>query len=250
MFKTIAVLLFLTFPITSWALVPPDYQEPPSDFTAEIEAGFQLNTGNTESSSFNGRTKLVYDTVQTKQEATFKAYFAADDEKTTSEKYDIQLQSNYKLNSDWGGYVFGRGDFTSDRFGSYTQISTLSTGYGFDAISDLNTSLSLEIGPGYRYNMPIETESEPDPEANADIIVRTAVKFEQRLQEYTTLNADLTAETGEDNSTLTLDMNYKNTLFQDWAFKIGVNIKYTNIVPEGTKQTDTITTFNLLYTFQ
>lgn len=249
MFKTIAALL-LTFPITAWALVPPDYQEPPSDFTAEIEAGFQLNTGNTESSSFNGRTKLVYDTVQTKQEATFKAYFAADDEKTTSEKYDIQLQSNYKLNSDWGGYVFGRGDFTSDRFGSYTQISTLSSGYGFDAISNLNTSLSLEVGPGYRYNMPIETEFEPDPEANADIIIRTAIKFEQKLQEYTTLNADLTAEAGEDNSTLTLDMNYKNTLFHDWAFKIGINIKYTDIVPEGTKQTDTITTFNLLYTFQ
>lgn len=24
-----------------WALVPPDYKEPPSDFNAEIEAGMQ-----------------------------------------------------------------------------------------------------------------------------------------------------------------------------------------------------------------
>ncbi|WP_394147630.1 YdiY family protein [Shewanella atlantica] len=253
MFRAIAAL-FLTLPMSALALVPPDYQEPPSDFTAEVEAGFQLNTGNTDSTSFNGRTKLVYDTKKMKQEGTVKAYFAADDEKTTSEKYDIQIQSSYKLDNDTaylgGGYVFGRGDFTIDRFGSYTQISTVSTGYGFDAISDHSTKLSLEVGPGYRYNMPIETDAEPDPEANRDVILRTAIKFEQKLQEYTSLNADLTAEAGEDNSTLTLDMNYKNTLFQDWAFKIGVNVKYTDVVPEGTKQTDTITTFNLLYTFQ
>ncbi|WP_076415830.1 YdiY family protein [Shewanella sp. UCD-KL12] len=253
MFRAIS-LLFLSLPFSAWALVPPDYQEPPSDFTAEIEAGLQLNTGNTESSSFNGRTKLVYDTDKARQEGTFKLYYAADDEKTTAEKYDVQLQSSYKLDGDvsllGGGYIFGRGDFTLDRFGSYTQISTISTGYGFDAISDHETKLSLEIGPGYRYNMPIETESEPNPDPNKDIIIRTAAKFEQKLQEYTSLNADLTAEVGEDNSTLTLDMNYKNTLFQDWAFKIGVNVKYTDVVPEGTKQTDTITTFNLLYTFQ
>lgn len=55
---------------------------------------------------------------------------------------------------------------------------------------------------------------------------------------------------GENNNTLTLDMNYKNLVFQDWAFKIGMNIKYTEVVPEGSQQTDTITTFNLLYTFR
>ncbi|MCK8046777.1 DUF481 domain-containing protein [Shewanella sp. 1CM18E] len=247
MLKKLTVVFALTCPQAAFALVPPDYQEPPSDLTAEIEAGFQLNTGNTESSSFNGRTKLVYDTKQTKQEGTIKAYFAADNEKTTAEKYDLQLQSSYKIN---GGYFFGRGDFTWDQFGSYTRISTVSGGYGFDAISTSKTSLSLEVGPGYRYNLPIATDDEPIPEANKDVILRTAAKFEMKLQEYTSLNADLTAETGEDNNTLTLDMSYKNTLFQDWAFKIGVNVKYTEVVPEGSKQTDTITTFNLLYTFQ
>ncbi|MGS0680436.1 DUF481 domain-containing protein [Shewanella sp. 125m-7] len=247
MLKTLIVVVALMFSQAAIALVPPDYQEPPSDLTAEIEAGFQLNTGNTESSSFNGRTKLVYDTNTTRQEGTVKAYFAADDEKTTAEKYDLQLQSNYKVN---GGYFFGRGDFTWDQFGSYTRIATVSGGYGFDTISTSKTKLSLEIGPGYRYNLPIATDDAPNPEASKDIILRTAAKFEMKLQEYTSLNADLIAETGEDNNTLTLDLGYKNTLFQDWAFKIGVNVKYTQVVPEGSKQTDTITVFNLLYTFQ
>ncbi len=241
-------LLTLTSLATpAMALVPPDYQEPPSDFKAEVETGFQLNTGNTESTSFNGRTKLVYDTSNARQEGTLKAYFASDSEKTTSEKYDLQLQSNYKLN---GGYVYGRGDFTWDQFGSYTEIFTVSSGYGFDAISDDDTKLSLEVGPGYRYNLPQENDEQPDPIAEKDLILRLAAKFEQRIHEYTSLTADITTEVGDNNNTVSLDMSYKNTIFLNWAFKVGFNIKYTEIVPVGTKQTDTISTFNLLYTFQ
>jgi putative salt-induced outer membrane protein len=231
----------------AFALVPPEYQEPPSDLTAEIEAGFQLNTGNTEATSFNGRTQLIYDTEKAKQEATLKAFFAADAEGTTSKKYDVQLQSSYKLDR---GYIYGRGDFTWDRFGSYTQLSTFSTGYGFEAIRSRKTKLNLEMGPGYRYNQPAASQDDPAPAPEKDIILRTAIRFSQKLQEYSSINADLTAEVGDKNNTLTLDTHYKNLVFQDWAFKIGINVKYTEVVPEGLKQTDTVTLFNLLYSFQ
>jgi len=231
----------------AWALVPPDYQEPPSNFNAEVEAGLQLNSGNNETKNFNGRTYITYDSAQTKQEATLKAYYAADSNTSTAERYQLFLQSNYKLQQ---GYVFGRGEFTWDKFGSYTRISTISTGYGFDLIKNDKNKLSLEVGPGYRYDLAKESTLEPDPEANRDIILRSAAKYTVKLQEYTSLNADVTAETGQDNNTLTLDMSYKNTFIQDWAFKIGMNIKYTEVVPDDSKKTDTITTFNLLYTFQ
>ncbi|MGL4746832.1 MAG: DUF481 domain-containing protein [Shewanella sp.] len=247
MLKFIAPSSLFLISFQSVALVPPDYQEPANDFTAEVEAGLQLNKGNTESSSFNGRTQLIFDTKQTKQEAVLKAYFASEKNQTTSEKYELQLQSNYKLDR---GYIFARGDFTWDQFGSYTKISTFSIGYGFNAINSYRTKLSLEVGPGYRYNLPSESPIQSDPEAEKDVILRTAAKVSQKLQEYTSINADLTAEVGDKNNTLTLDMNYKNLIFQDWAFKIGVNIKYTEEVPEDSKHTDTITTFNLLYTFR
>ncbi|WP_394496959.1 DUF481 domain-containing protein [Shewanella sp. ENK2] len=230
-----------------WALVPPDYKEPPSDFNAEIEAGMQLNTGNNKSQNFNGRTYLNYDTEKARQELTFKVYYAADDESTTAEKYDVYAQSSYKLDS---GYIFGRGEFTWDDFGSYTKLMTISSGYGFDIISNYQTKLSLEVGPGFRYDLPKATDSDLNPDANQDIILRTAAKYSVKLQEYTSLNADLTSEVGEDNNTLTLDLSYKNTFLQDWAFKIGVNVRYTAVVPEDSVKTDTITTFNLLYTFQ
>lgn len=237
----------LLFTAKAQALVPPQYQEPATGLTAEVEAGLQLNTGNTESSSFNGRTKLVYDTQKARQEALLKAYFASDSEKTTAEKYDAQFQSNFKVDS---GYFYGRGEGTWDEFGSYTRLYTGSVGYGFDVISSYSTKLKLEIGPGYQYSLPKATDSEPDPSANTDVILRTAAKFEQRIHEYSSFTADLTAEAGQNNSAVTLDMGYKNILFQDLAFKVGMNIKYTEVVPDGTEQVDTVTTFNLLYTFQ
>lgn len=245
--KKLVFASLFAVPYQVYALVPPDYQEPPSDFTAEIEAGFQLNTGNTESSSFNGRTKFIYDTQKAKQELTFKGYYASNSEEITAEKYQLQLQTNYKIRD---GYIFGQGDFTWDKFGSFTRIATVSAGYGFDAIDTSITSLSLEVGPGFRYNLPMEKEPDADPVAKEEIILRTSAKFEQKLQEYTSFSADLIGEWGEINSTLALDLAYKNTIFQDWAFKIGFNIKYTQVVPEGTKRTDTVSTFNLIYTFQ
>ncbi|MGL4939322.1 MAG: DUF481 domain-containing protein, partial [Shewanella sp.] len=61
MLKFIAPSSLFLISFQSVALVPPDYQEPANDFTAEVEAGLQLNKGNTESSSFNGRTQLIFD---------------------------------------------------------------------------------------------------------------------------------------------------------------------------------------------
>lgn len=245
--KVLLACGLLLFSAQAWALVPPDFQEPDNSFKSEIEAGLQLNSGNNETKNFNGRAYVSYDTAATKQEGTFKAYYAADGGKSTAEKYDLYLQTNYKLER---GYVFGRGELTWDQFGSFTRIYTLSSGYGFDLIKNSTTNLSLEVGPGYRYDLPNESTTDPDPTANQDVILRSAAKYTIKLQEYTSLNADVTAETGKSNNTLTLDMSYKNTFIQDWAFKIGFYVKYTSDVPEDSQNTDTVTTFNLLYTFQ
>lgn len=238
-----ALLLFQT----CLALVPSHYKDTENYFKTEVEAGFQLNTGNTTSTSFNARTNMIYDTRKAKQEMTLKGFFSSDKQKTTSEKYELQLQSNYKLST---GYLFAQGGLTWDRFGSYTKISAISLGYGFDAINASKSKLSLEFSPGYRYNLPIATKFEPVPASSSDVILRSTARFSYKLHEYSSVEANLTTENGGNNNTLTLDASYKNLVFKDWAFKVGMNVKYTEVVPEGTKKTDTVTTFNLLYTFE
>ncbi|GLP95729.1 DUF481 domain-containing protein [Paraferrimonas sedimenticola] len=242
----LALLALVVSP--AWAIVPPEYQDPSNPFSAEVEMGLQLTTGNTVANSFNGRTKVIYDTLNAKQEGNFRAYFASDSEKITAQQYQLQFQSDRKFAD--GDYLYGRGDLTWDEFGSFTRQYIFSTGYGFDVLQNSRSKLSFEAGPGYRLSLPQVSADVPKPEDEREVIARGAAKFEHKLQEYTTFNADLVSEVGEKNTVTTLDLSYKNLFFKDWALKVGLFIKHNRVVPEGSKNTDTITTVNLLYTFQ
>ncbi|GLS83299.1 DUF481 domain-containing protein [Paraferrimonas haliotis] len=232
----------------AWAIVPPEYEDPETPFSAEVEFGLQVTSGNTTASSVNGRTKLIYETDDNKQEGNLRAYFASDSEKTTAEQYQVQFQSDHKFSD--GDYLYGRGDLSWDTFGSFTKQYIVSTGYGFDAIKTRKSKLSFEAGPGYRYSLPNVSTEVPDPHPTREIIFRAASKFEQKLQQYTTLNADLTTEVGQENTVTTLDLSYKNLFFRDWALKVGLFVRHNKVVPADSKRTDTVTTINLLYTFE
>ncbi|WP_240464854.1 YdiY family protein [Paraferrimonas sp. SM1919] len=230
------------------AVVPTYYEEPFSPFSAEVEFGLQINTGNTATSSGNARTKMQYDTQDVRQEGEVRGYYSSNSEKTTTQQLQLRYQNDLKF--DDGDYLLGRAEFSWDKFGSFTRQHTISIGYGFSTFNLGNKSkLKLEVGPGFRYNLPIESAENLNPTSNQEFIARTAVKYEQELHEYSTLEADLTAEVGTDNSILTGEISYKSMLFQDWALKVGIDTKYTAIVPVESKKFDTKTTINLLYRF-
>ncbi|ADN74739.1 protein of unknown function DUF481 [Ferrimonas balearica DSM 9799] len=239
----------LLFSAPSLALVPPNYSDPPTDLDAEVELGMQYNSGNTNSANFNTRGKLVYDTENARQEAVARAYFAADDEKTTAEQYQLQYQSDYKLEGTQ--YLYGRGDMLWDRFGSYLKQFTYSFGYGYTPLDAKRTKVTLEVGAGYRYNEANLSNSDDmsDP-TNDEGIVRLASKLEHRLQEYTTFNADASVETGNRNTIANLNLAYRNQFWADLALKVGFDIKYTDKVPVGTENHDVVSTVNLIYSFR
>ncbi|WP_345316260.1 DUF481 domain-containing protein [Ferrimonas gelatinilytica] len=240
----------LLFPGAALALVPPDYKEPTTKYLAELELGMQYNSGNTNSSNFNTRGKLVYDIENARQELVLRGYFASDNKETSAEQYQIQYQVDYKLQGT--RYLFGRADLLWDRFGAFEKQHTLSSGYGFTPLDIKNTKLSLEVGAGFRYNQANLSNS-ATPEQNRkdeEAILRLASKFEHRLMEYTSFNADANVEYGQSNTIANLNLSYRNQLWADLALKIGMDIKYTDQVPEGTKHNDVISTVNLLYTIR
>ncbi|WP_345332088.1 DUF481 domain-containing protein [Ferrimonas pelagia] len=243
-------LLFLMFSLPALALVPPNYKDPVNRFTAELELGMQYNSGNTNSANFNTRSKLIYDGDNAKHEGNLRGFFASDNNSTTAEQYQLQYQLDYKLEG--SHYLYGRTELLIDRFGSYERQNTISGGYGFTPLDKKQTKLSLEGGLGYRYNRAnLSNSTDPAQRASEEeAIVRLASKLEHRMQEYTTFNADTTLETGNNNTIANINLSYRNQLWADLALKIGMDIKYTDKVPEGTENTDVISTINLLYTFR
>ncbi|WP_286340460.1 DUF481 domain-containing protein [Ferrimonas sp. YFM] len=248
MLKTPYWLPMLLIAPQALALVPPEYKEPEDRLDAEVELGLQYTSGNTESSNFNSRGKLVYDGDAAKHETVLKAYFASDNQSATAEQYTVEYQLDYKLSG--SNYLYGRSELIWDRFGSFTQQQIYSAGYGSTLIDRRHTKLSLEAGGGYRFNEANLTDDDADQSSSTDEgIARFSGKFEQRLHEYTTFNAEGAVETGNRNTVATLKMSIRNQLWADLALKIGTDIKFTDRVPENSERTDIISTVNLLYTF-
>ncbi|TKB51389.1 DUF481 domain-containing protein [Ferrimonas sediminicola] len=230
------------------ALVPPEYKEPEDRLDAEVELGLQFTSGNSESSNFNGRGKLVYDADAAKHETVLKAYFASDNQSTTAEQYTLEYQLDYKLGG--SNYIYGRSELLWDKFGSFTRQQIYSAGYGSTLVDRRHTKLSLEVGGGYRYNEPNLTDADQGGRRSTDEgIARFSGKFSQRLHEYTTFNTEGAVETGNRNTVATLKMSIRNQLWADLALKIGTDLKFTDRVPENSERTDIISTVNLLYTF-
>ncbi|WP_051201967.1 DUF481 domain-containing protein [Ferrimonas senticii] len=229
------------------AIVPPNYSEPEEPFAAEVEFGMQYTSGNSDSNSFNSRVKMVYDGDNARHETGLRGYFASDDESTSAEQYQALYQLDYKLEND--RYVFGRSELKWDRFGSYTDQHTFSSGYGWTQYETSSTELTLELGGGYRYNRANLEEGSDEEPSTSEGIFRAAAKFEHQLHEYTTFTADATVESGNVNTVADLKLAYRNHFWADLALKFGVDISYTDNVPDGTKNTDVISTVNLLYSF-
>lgn len=241
-------LVCLTLLLTgqAWALVPPYYGKSKTEyrFASEAEVGLSYYNGNTNTEAYNTRLKVAMDTDKTHQEAVFISNYAEDSNVTSAEEYQLQLQSNLKMWSDH--YLFMRGTQIFDRFGSYRSETTLSSGYGTNLISRRFTSLSFEMGPGYRLQTP------PDDSDTSEInepIIRTALKYERRIHERTRFNAGLELETGLQNTTAVFDTSLTNQLWDDLALKLGFYYRYSAVVDTDKTNFDTHSTLNLLYTF-
>ncbi|QIZ78659.1 DUF481 domain-containing protein [Ferrimonas lipolytica] len=238
--------LFLSAP--AMALVPPNYSDPEKNLSSEIELGMQYTSGNSDTSNFNSRVKAIYDGDAARHEWGVWGYFASDEDETSAEQYQFQYQLDYKLAG--SEYIYGRGDLKWDRFGSYTRKHTFSSGYGWTPYETKDSELILEVGLGYRYNkVSVSEESDDDLNKKDEAIFRTAAKWEHKLQEYTTFTADATIETGDVNTVADLKLAYRNQFWADLALKFGVDITYTDKVPEDSEKTDVISTVNLIYSF-
>ncbi|WP_298442074.1 DUF481 domain-containing protein [uncultured Ferrimonas sp.] len=231
----------------AWALVPPNYNEPKRKLSSEIELGMQYTSGNSETSNFNSRIKAVYDGDGARHEVGLRGYFASDDGDSSAEQYQALYQLDYKLPATQ--YIFGRGEFKWDRFGSFSRQHTLSSGYGRTPYETKDSKLSLEAGLGYRYNYAnLDDDSLDDPSSDEGIF-RIASKWRHQLQEYTVVTADASVETGNLNTVAELKLAYRNQFWADLALKFGIDFSYTDDVPEDSKNTDVISTVNLLYSF-
>lgn len=213
----------------------------PKGLTGAAEFGMVLTSGNSDSSTINGKFSVENDIERWLHTGKLSVVNTESENVTTAERYVLKLKSNYKLGDDQ--FLFGALTHDVDEFSGFDYQTSVVAGYGKKLHDTDKYKLSIEIGPGYRTSK-LKTGGD-----ESESILHLGADSKYVINEATFIEASLTIDSGSDQTITELDLGYVNKLSSSLALKLGYNVKNSSDVPVGTKKTDTITSVSLLYSF-
>ena len=213
----------------------------PKGLSANAEFGMILTSGNSDSSSINGKLSVENDLDKWLHSGKLSAVKTESENITSAERYLLKLKSNYKLGSD--EFLFGGLNHDVDEFSGYDYQTSVIAGYGRKLHESDTYKLSIEIGPGYRTS---KLKAGGD---DSEGILHLGANSQYIINQATHIDGTLSIDTGSDQTITELDLSYVNKLNSSLAVKLGYNLRNSSDVPVNSKKTDTITTVSLIYSF-
>ena len=216
---------------------------PPDDapvFSGDAELGFTHLSGNTNSQTLIGKTRLAWLTGNFTYSLRGEVRNVTKDDETSAEQYLIAGRERYEL--DGPHYLFGFARWEKDRFAGYDQQLSAIGGYGRQILDNSTHALSLEAGPGYRHDRLREYDDE------RLMVTYTALDYHWWFSDYADIQQEMSWEYTRQNITsrsltaLTARLNSKLSL------RLSHEIKHNSQPPDDTNvRTDTTTSASLLY---
>jgi putative salt-induced outer membrane protein YdiY len=219
---------------------------PSADWAGNAELGFIQTSGNSDTQSFNGKFNVSRELKPLKTAFKFEALTSEESGDPSKEKYYSEFKLDYSLGE--FDYFTSLLSYEDDRFNGYQYQSTLSVGYGYRAWHDEQGKLDLEVGPGYRRNA-LEARNDKGEKIEEEAVGRFALNLEVKLSDSAKFTEVFTVEGGDSNVVYKSDMGLQSTLIGALAMKINYQVKHTDEVPEGTKNTDSLVGVTLVYSF-
>ncbi|MDO6680947.1 MULTISPECIES: YdiY family protein [unclassified Oceanobacter] len=219
-----------------------DTEKMPPFWGGSAELGSIITSGNTETSSLNGKFGLSRKGINWDSHYRLEALTSKEDDTVSKETYygAIQLDRNFSEHS----YLALHADQERARFSGFTYQSTISVGYGYRAIDSDTTNLDLEAGPGYNRDK-LENSDEIEEQG----MLRLAMKYGWKISKTTHFTQIASAEMGDDNSTYKSETGLKSQINGSLATKLTYKIKYVEEVPDANKNMDKEFGVTLVYSF-
>jgi putative salt-induced outer membrane protein len=213
-------------------------------WSGEVGLGYLGTSGNSETTSLNGKLALDYVNGPWKNAFTASAInSSSDDEGSTAERYTV----GNKL--DWGfterDYVFGVVEWEKDLFGGVRERTSEAVGYGRHILTGPVHLLDAEIGAGARQLQ----NNDPGRTREDDMIGRAFAKYQWTLTETSAFIQSLKVESGADNTFTESVTELKLSVVGNLFASLSYTIKNNSEVPAGTESTDTFAAVNLSYAF-
>jgi putative salt-induced outer membrane protein len=223
------------------------------------EFGFVSTTGNTETVALNGKLNFVLQRERWRHRFSGTALATSENGIKDNERYTMEVQSDRHLNEK--SWLFGAFRWDADKFGSYDPQMSLTAGYGRQLMKSENHELKGEIGAGYRRmeetdrdrEVPIPLPEVPVPDkTSSEAIARFLLDDSWQVFKTTLWTNRLLVEAGSSNTFTQFNSGLAVSMTEKFAVKLGFEVRHNTDVPRGiedNKNTDTITSVNLVYNF-
>lgn len=216
-------------------------KEVPQGWSGNVAAGYVAVRGNSESTTANLKSEVLYDQDRWHHSALATAMGASRDGDTSSEAYKAQLKTKYDLRE--AIYAFGLGEWNKDRFSSYDYQIFEVAGLGWRVFRSETQELALEAGVG-------ATQSRLDDGTdNNEMIGRIGMDYHWHLSENALFSEKLSSSIGSDNTYYESLTELKAGIIGNVALVLGYLVKHNTDVLPGTDKTDTQTSISLEYKF-
>ncbi len=203
--------------------------------------GYLATSGNSDSTSGNGKFKLGYDVGVWHHALQAQALGASTSDTTTAEAYALSVKSKYDLSE--LNYVFGLVDWNKDRFSGYDRQLSELVGYGRRLLNTERHIWNAEVGAGARQS------DLRDGTSQSEATILGATDYTWKFSETASFIQTLSIESGSDNTYMESVSELKARLVGNIALVASYAIKRNSSVPVGSVKRDTFTAVSLEYGF-
>ncbi|MDQ7050090.1 MAG: DUF481 domain-containing protein [Enterobacterales bacterium] len=226
--------------------------EEKSAWKSNIEFGYVATSGNTQTTSINGRFAWSYEVEHWRHSFDLKAIFGSAEDtssqlvKTNAERYFAEAKTDYKYTEK--GYAFILANYDDDRFSDNDYQAYVSVGRGLSIKFAENSDLDVEIGLGYRETRKKQTLTLPS-EIQKETVFRLAGHYIWKISKNSQFEQKLSIGVGADNSVTKSYSGLSANIVQNLALKLSLTAIHQSQVRVDTQQLDTVTAFTLVYNF-
>jgi putative salt-induced outer membrane protein len=210
-------------------------------WTGEGSLSAGVTSGNTKTTDAAAGLKVANQFGEWRAKGDLVAEYGETSNNETKNRYKVGAQLDRDFDATW--YGFGRASYEEDKFAAFDTRTFAGIGVGVKVIAEEATKLTLEFGPGYRWDeLANGTEEE-------DISVRGAAFYKHEFNEAVAFSNDLEVLYADVSTQVFNSTGLTAKLTDTLAARVSYDVRHETDVLPGRKETDTATRVSLVYGF-
>jgi len=220
-------------------------------WSGQGEAGINFASGNTESENANIGLKFKHIGKAWESDLGFNYFLSSDDDVDSAES----LSADYigKRNLSERHFLFGLASYLDDEFDGFTEQASVGFGYGYRLSLPDPLTWNVGVGIGYRDTSELFIQEDGSEVEGDDLSGETFILFSEstfKLSPSADFINTFIAEIGSENTYIESDSALVVGINNAFALKLGILFRHNTDPAEGSDDTDTITSANVVYNFK